>query len=277
MPTFLTKLGRVPLLIAAGVVAVVLFALLLLGGGSTAPAQIAQTSPSVVPASPAPTQAALSTAPTAAAAPTLARSAPTNTLPPSNTTQAESPVPSTVPAGGTTNTTPVVPIADAPQSEPVGNSTPAQPSAGSRTATTPAQPAPAEQSDQVQRYVSVAQQVSPSKQGQRPGSEWRGEVIKYEPGYGAVIIMPLDAAPTNAEFVRVAKQRIALVVNALFLNDPQIIRVGVVGTFPNERGEELPAVSLVVSKNASPTWGQVSAEELDRIAQSVNVRERYRP
>ncbi len=278
MPTFPTRLGRGPVLIATGAVALVLFGLLLLAGRSGTPASVAQLSPSAAPAAAAPSveapPAAQPQARPAEAADKAARPEPTNTRPPTSPVPSKPPAPAAAASGGSADVALADKTADAPldgAARPAA-ADPARPRDGGSSATAPAQPA---LSDPAQRYVDVAQRAAPPHQGQRPGSNWEARVVGDNQGYAVMLIMPLDAGTSNAAFVRAAKERIAAIVNAVFLNDPQVIRVGVIGTFPNQGGAEVPAVSMIVNKAASPRWGQISPTELERIAQSLTVEEPF--
>ncbi|HEU4322657.1 MAG TPA: hypothetical protein VFS21_05865 [Roseiflexaceae bacterium] len=282
MPTFSTRLGRVPVLIAAGAIALVLFGLLLLASRPSPPPPAAQISPSAPPATVAPSEATLSAAqPAAQSADSAARPEPTNTPPPPKASLVASEAPAVAAApsggsGGSADTASATQAADAPQTE-AGLPTIAdgvQPRAAGSTTTVPVQ---AGQAASTQRYIDVAQRVAPPRRGDRPGSVWNARVVDDDQGHAVMLIMPLDAGANNAEFVRAAKERIAAIVNAMFLNDPQVIRVGVIGTFPNQSGTEVPAVSMIVNKAASPRWGQVSPTELEGIAQSLTIEQQFLP
>lgn len=275
MLTFLSRLGRIPVLIVTGIIALILFGLLL-AVRPDSPAPNAQT-PSVMP----PTVVAdMAVQPILSTTDPVEPPAPTNTLPPTRPAAANSPVADAPPAVVSTATTSANDVAD-----PISNTAPTstarvattgtiQPSIGDQSSTPATQPT---QADPAERYIDVAQRAAPPRQGQRPSSDWEARVIDDDQGHAVMVIMPLDGNANTAAFVRTAKERIAAIVNALFLDDPQIIRVGVIGTFPNQRGAEVPAISLIVNKAASPRWGQVSPSELERIAQSITVAEQFRP
>lgn len=108
----------------------------------------------------------------------------------------------------------------------------------------------------------------------RPIQEWRANVIETDAGKPAAvaIVIPIDVAATSADLMQQAKERLAIVVNALFVADLDLERVGIIATFQAADGEMRPGISLFVQRSASPAWGAVSASELERIAQSIYVQ-----
>lgn len=147
------------------------------------------------------------------------------------------------------------------------------------TATTPPEPTPtpapvATLSPEDALLVVVKDAFGPviREQGQ-PGGAWKVEIMNLGSGPEAYVTMPLNYALSNEQFVRQAKRTIARVMNAVYVADPSLVRVGVVGTFP--LGDvELPAVSMFAKQDAA-TWGQVSADELEQVADNVDIKPRY--
>lgn len=108
-----------------------------------------------------------------------------------------------------------------------------------------------------------------------PSGEWSIDVMNLGAGPETHVRMPLNPANSNEQFVRLAKQSIARVINALFVSDPALARVVVIGTFPTGQAGELPAVSIAV-KRGSADWGIVPIDELVSIADFVDIKPRYR-
>lgn len=128
-------------------------------------------------------------------------------------------------------------------------------------------------------YVSLAKEVLTSRQrveNDLPEGEWRSITIDSDSDTSLVVVLPLDRKPTNEEFVRIAKQEIVEVINTLFVDEPTLARVGVVGTFPGDEGNEVPAISIIVNRSASSEWGNLGVAEVEAIAQSMEVKPQFR-
>lgn len=255
MRTLLTRVGWIPVAIIAVVITIALLALLLPGRTSTSPATNALN----------PTAAA----PTSAASPSEAASA-------VSAGQASSPAPQQSPGAA-----PGAPSVTAGGSGGTsgGTSGAGQPAAPSPVPVTPEPTLPLRATQQAaakaatdsegQRYIDMARKAVP--EAPRPGSAWDVQVIPDEGGTAVMLVMPLSQAPSSVSALGAAKQRIADVVNAVFVNDSKVVRVGVVGTYQNSTGREAPAISLIVRKAASPRWGSVTPAELERLAQNLYI------
>lgn len=129
------------------------------------------------------------------------------------------------------------------------------------------------------RYLAIAQGAAlPSIRPAMgmPAGEWRASVINAGEGPELELRAPLNPAGSNDQFVRLAQQNIAQIVNALFVADPALARVVVIGTLP-ENEQELPAVSLAVRRDAAPEWGAVVSADLVVLAEFVDIKPEYRP
>lgn len=127
------------------------------------------------------------------------------------------------------------------------------------------------------RYLSIAQEAAgPSIRTAAHGEgAWKAELLNVGEGPELTLTMPLNQALSNEQFVRLAKQRIGQVVNALFVSDPALVRVTVIGTFPQEPGNELPAVSLFVRHDLVPSWGSATVAELEASGATFDIKPRY--
>ncbi|NOK58372.1 MAG: hypothetical protein GFH27_549279n178 [Chloroflexi bacterium AL-W] len=133
--------------------------------------------------------------------------------------------------------------------------------------------------DSKSHYVFLAQQTLTSRQrtdNDLPKGEWKAITVASDNDTALVIVLPLDRQPTNKKFIRVAKQEIVEVINTLFVDAPTLTRIGVVGTFPGEEGEEIPAISIFVNRSASSEWGNLAVDEIEAIAQSVEIKPQFR-
>ena len=140
---------------------------------------------------------------------------------------------------------------------------------------TPAPP-PATQTPK-ERYITIAQGSALPLVRDRDMSdgEWEASVINAGDGPELELRVPLSMALSNEQFVRQARRNIALIVNALFVAEPDLFRITVIGTFPDQ-GPELPAVSLFVYRSKSNDWGTVTADQLDGLAEWVDIKPRFR-
>lgn len=128
-------------------------------------------------------------------------------------------------------------------------------------------------------YVDLAKETLTSRrrtEGELPEGEWRSITVDADSDTSLVIVLPLAQKSTHEEFVRVAKQEIVDVINTLFVDEPSLARVGVVGTFPGEEGNEVPAISIIVDRSASSEWGNLGVAEVEAIAQSIEVKPQFR-
>ncbi len=130
------------------------------------------------------------------------------------------------------------------------------------------------QSDLEAHYLQVAQQAVLSSAGPGQGQvygKWGIKLVDTDKGRVVIVTMPISRTGGNALLVQDTKTAMAKIVNAIFVDDPSIIRTGVVSTYLGSDGTELPAVSLFVQHAASPSWGAVAIDDLEQIAQSVYV------
>ncbi len=65
-------------------------------------------------------------------------------------------------------------------------------------------------------------------------------------------------------------------MGALFTADPNLVRVGVIGTYPTG-DQELPAVTVWAKRTATEDWSALSGTQLDRVAESMDIKPRYQP
>ena len=129
-----------------------------------------------------------------------------------------------------------------------------------------------------ERYITIAQgSALPNiRKGMGiPEGEWEASVSNLGQGPELEIRIPLNPANDNEQFVQLGKQNIAQIVNALFVADPQLFRITAIGTFP-DLGQELPAVSMFVYRSKSDHWGSVARDELESIAEWVDIKPRFR-
>lgn len=153
------------------------------------------------------------------------------------------------------------------------------PSTATPTARAPAEtpPPPAATAAPEQRYIAIAQDAALADIRAAmgvPAGAWTASVIDLGAGPELELRMPLNPAGDNAQFVRLAKQTIAQVINALFVDDPALARVVVIGTFPDQAGES-PAVSIAVKRGAA-SWGSATVADIEAAAEFVNVKPEYR-
>lgn len=169
--------------------------------------------------------------------------------------------------------------AAAPTPSPLIVSTAMVPTAtGVPTAEPAATSAPVATQSREDRYLAIAQDAAlPDIRGGMgvPAGEWSASVINAGAGPELQIRIPLNPAGNNAQFVRLAKQNIAQIVNALFVADPELARIAAIGTYPDQAGES-PAVSVMVLRSASGDWGTVTAEQLDTVAERVDIKPEFR-
>lgn len=143
----------------------------------------------------------------------------------------------------------------------------------------PATPAPAPTASPEDRYLAIAQDAAmPSIRSAMgmPAGEWKASVINVGEGPELELRAPLNPATNNDQLVRLAQQNIAQIINALFVADPALARVVVIGTLP-ENGQEMPAVSLAVRRDAAPEWGAVVPADLATLAEFVDIKPDYQP
>ncbi len=127
-----------------------------------------------------------------------------------------------------------------------------------------------------ERYLAVAQRAAPANSAgvaseAQVAGKWHVRVLDTQDGTAVVVVMPLERKASKAESISLAKQRMTQVVNALFVDDPSIVRLGVIGMFQDDKGQDEVGVSMFIRQAASPQWGSVTLSELERIAQSVYV------
>lgn len=127
------------------------------------------------------------------------------------------------------------------------------------------------------RYIAIAKDAAMTdiRGGDVPAGRWDASVINVGDGPELEITMPLNPALSNDQFVRQARRNLAGVINALFVADPELFRITAIGTFP-DLGPETPAVSIFVYRSKSDHWGTVTADELDTLAEWVNIKPRFR-
>lgn len=107
-----------------------------------------------------------------------------------------------------------------------------------------------------------------------PEGEWKVEVRNLGEGPEAYVTMPLNQGLSNEQFLRQAKRTVARVMNAVFVADPSIVRTVVVGTFPLGDTDQ-PAVSMFAKRSASNAWGRLLWEDLEPIAEHVDIKPRF--
>lgn len=149
--------------------------------------------------------------------------------------------------------------------------------AGMQATAQPQSTAATARSDLEAHYLQVAQKAVQSSAGPDEGQvygSWGIKLVDTDKGRVVIVMMPISRTGSNALLVRDTKAAMAKIVNAIFVDDPSIIRTGVVSTYLGADGMELPAISLFVQHAASPSWGMVAADDLERIAQSVYVHPR---
>ncbi len=89
-----------------------------------------------------------------------------------------------------------------------------------------------------------------------------------------MVTLPLERsnAQSDEEFVLAAKETLLQVINTLVLDDPNITRIGAVGTFPNADGKVLPAVSLIIHKTKGQEWTPMAIDDLHQMVHTLYVR-----
>lgn len=274
MRMLLTRVGWAPLAIIAVVITIALLALVLPLGTSTSPATNVTSPPAISGTS----EARATDSPTTSSQAQIASPAP---ISPVATTSAGTGA--GVAAGGSTVTRAGsgAGSSTSPSTSPSADARPS--AAGSPPQVLADLPLPAEVTQQAAvqtatadggaRYIDMARRAAPGDL--RPGTKWSAQVIPTEDGPAVMLIMPLSSPPSSQSALAAAKQRIADVVNTVFVNDPKAARLGVVGTYPNSAGQEVPAITLIVAKSASTRWGSVTPVELERVAQSFRVRPEF--
>ena len=252
MRTLLTRVGWAPLTIIAVVITIALLTLVLPRRTSISPATDAANPTAVLDSSVAPT----TSGPTAGSVAQAASPPPSSPIP--------APTSAGSSAGGSADSGPA-------STASTGGAQPTVASASAQVQAEPTPPAAATQQVAVQTatYIDMARKAAPA--APRPGSNWDVQVIPTEDGPAVMLIMPLSQPPSNTSALTAAKQRITDVVNMVFVNDSKVVRLGVVGTYQNSAGKEVPAISLIVRKSASPRWGSITPSELERLAQNFYI------
>jgi hypothetical protein len=201
----------------------------------------------------------------------------------------DTPVPGGVAVGGSSvdiATHTPTPAPTAPATVPVSTDTPTAtppptetkaptftPTAGPTSTPRPPPPTPSRKD----RYIAIAKEAAlPLIRIDMPDGEWKASVINAGKGQELQLTMPLNEAFDNEQFVRLAKQSMAQVFNALFVSDPDLVRIAIIGTYPRTGSVELPSVSIAIQRSAFAEWGTVLRDEIDQRAEFVDIKEPYR-
>jgi hypothetical protein len=111
-------------------------------------------------------------------------------------------------------------------------------------------------------YLSIAKTAAGpiAREDAIPDSAWSARTVL--PG-DISVTMPLPLGRSNDQTVRLGKQMMSQVVNALFVQVPELTQVNVIGTTP--LNGEAPAISIVVPRGAAP-WGTMTVEAIGELA-----------
>lgn len=124
-----------------------------------------------------------------------------------------------------------------------------------------------------QEYVSIIQQVvDPTESLAQPEDTWGIQTTDIN-GYGVLVTLPLksDVTLPNDELVQEAKEMIAAAINALFVANPDLDRVGVVCSMPDASGQNIPIVSIFIQRAVVDNWGTVPLRTIEANAQGMFV------
>lgn len=85
------------------------------------------------------------------------------------------------------------------------------------------------------------------------------------------------ANTSPAQFIEEAKQQLATVINTMFAGDSTIQILAVSGTYPATDGRETVVISVFMNKTAWQDQGKITSANIEKIAQSFQISNGFKP